>query len=111
MRLLFDESVPYRLRRALPNHSIRTVVEMGWGGTKNGKLLAMASISFDALITVDKNMEFQQNLAALPIAVVLLCARSNELEEPLPLVPDLERELSTLKLKSLVKIEASGNST
>ena len=46
MRLLFDESVPYRLRQALPNHAIRTVVEMGWGGTKNGELLLLAGASF-----------------------------------------------------------------
>ena len=67
MRLLFDESVPYRLRRALPDHAIRTVVEMGWGGTKNGKLLVLASASFDALITVDKNLEHQQNGRRFPL--------------------------------------------
>ena len=69
MRLLFDESIPYRLRRFLPNHSVRTVVEMGWGGTKNGKLLALAGTQFDALITVDKNMQHQQNLRHRKIAM------------------------------------------
>jgi len=43
MRLLLDESVPSRLRRALPNHAVRTVGEMGWSGVKNGKLLALAA--------------------------------------------------------------------
>jgi predicted nuclease of predicted toxin-antitoxin system len=104
MRLLFDESVPYRLRKALPNHAIRTVVEMGWSGTKNGKLLALASTSFDALITVDKNLEHQQNLTTLPVAVVLVSAKSNELEELLPLVADLERALSSLQPKSFVRV-------
>ena len=56
MRLLLDESVPAKLRRALPNHAVRTAVEMGWSGVKNGKLLALASAEFDAFITVDKNL-------------------------------------------------------
>ena len=62
MRLLLDESVPARLRQALPNHEVKTVVEMGWGGIKNGNLLALAAASFDAFITVDKNLPYQQNL-------------------------------------------------
>ncbi len=104
MRLLFDESVPYRLRKALPNHAIRTVVEMGWGGTKNGKLLVLASESFDAIITVDNNLEYQQKLTTLPVAVVLLSAKSNELEELLPLVGDLELVLSSLQPKSFIRV-------
>jgi hypothetical protein len=64
MRLLLDESVPKRLRRSLADHSVRTVVEAGWSGVKNGKLLALAAAEFDAFITVDKNLPFQQNLAA-----------------------------------------------
>ena len=59
MRLLLDESVPGRLRRALPNHQVRTVVEMGWSGVKNGKLLALAANDFDAFTTVDKNLAYQ----------------------------------------------------
>ena len=47
MRLLLDESVPVRLRRYLPSHSVRTVVEMGWSGIKNGDLLRLAAASFD----------------------------------------------------------------
>jgi predicted nuclease of predicted toxin-antitoxin system len=54
MRLLLDESVPSRLRRALPDHEVRTVSEMGWSGAKNGKLLALAATAFDAFVTVDK---------------------------------------------------------
>ena len=56
MRLLLDESVPVRLRRSLPKHEVRTVVEMGWGGVQNGKLLALAATEFDAFLTVDKNL-------------------------------------------------------
>jgi predicted nuclease of predicted toxin-antitoxin system len=77
MRLLLDESVPSRLRRSLSEHSVRTVVEAGWSGVKNGKLLALAATEFDAFITVDKNLPFQQNLATLPIALVVLDSLSS----------------------------------
>ena len=70
MRLLLDESVPAKLRRHLPTHEVRTAVEMGWSGVKNGKLLVLAATAFDAFVTVDKNMPFQQNLSALPISLI-----------------------------------------
>ena len=72
MRLLLAESVPSRLRRSLPKHEVHTVVEVGWSGVKNGKLLALGAVGYDALITVDKNPQYQQNLATLPVAVILL---------------------------------------
>jgi predicted nuclease of predicted toxin-antitoxin system len=104
MRLLLDESVPSRLRRYLPNHQVKTVVEMGWSGVKNGKLLALAAADFDAFLTVDKNLPYQQNLAVLPIAVVVLDAHSNELSTLLPLVQPLEQMLASLKPHSYVKV-------
>lgn len=107
MHLLLDESVPNRFRRSLPNHEVRTVVEMGWSGIKNGKLLALASNDFDAFITVDKNLPYQQNLTTLPVAVIVLDAVSNELPALLPLVPVLERALSSLTPRSYTRVESS----
>ncbi len=109
MRLLLDESVPARLRRALPNHSVRTVGEMGWSGVKNGKLLALAAAAFDAFITVDKNLPYQQNLSALPVAVIVLDARSIELPALLPLVPALELHLSSLKPNTYIRVVAAAS--
>ena len=97
MRLLLDESIPVKLRRSLPKHDVRTVVEMGWSGVKNGKLLALAADAFDAFVTVDKNLAYQQNLTALPVAVIVLDAMSNELAALLPLLPALEQALLSLK--------------
>ena len=62
MRLLLDECVPARLRKALPSHEVSTVGLEGWSGIKNGKLLALAAAGFDALVTVDKNLPYQQNM-------------------------------------------------
>ena len=106
MRLLLDESVPSRLQRALPNHDVKTVVEMGWGGVKNSNLLALAASDFNAFVTVDKNLPYQQNISSLPIAVVVLDAYSNELPPLLPLVPRLEQALATLAPRTYVKVEA-----
>ncbi|MBX3308694.1 MAG: hypothetical protein KF751_21825 [Nitrospira sp.] len=104
MRLLLDESVPRRFRQALPAHTVKTAVEMGWGGKKNGQLLTLAATAFEAFITVDQNLPYQQNLQTLPIAVIVLVASSNELHALLPLVPRLEEALATLQVRSLVQI-------
>ena len=104
MRLLLDECVPARLRRALPEHAVSTVVAEGWSGIKNGQLLAVAAQDFDAFITVDKNLPYQQNTATLPIAVIVLDAVSNELTYLLLLVPKLEAALNTLARGSYVQI-------
>ena len=106
MRLLLDESVPAKLGRLLPNHQVRTAVEMGWSGVKNGRLLALAGVNFEAFITVDKNMPFQQNLGTLPIALVVLDSVSNELHALMPLLPILELELSVLKPNTYVLVRA-----
>ena len=106
MRLLLDESVPRRLKRSLPRHAVRNVVEMGWGGISNGELLARAANGFDALVTVDKNLQYQQNLDNLPIAVIVLDAKSNELPYLLPLIPKLEEALATLVPRAFVRIGA-----
>lgn len=98
MRLLLDECVPARLRNALPSHDVSTVGLEGWSGINNGKLLALAATNFDALVTVDKNLPYQQNTSLLPIAVIVLDSKSNEFLYLLPLLPALESVL-----KSLVK--------
>lgn len=102
MRLVLDESVPRRLRRSLSEHEVKTVAEAGWSGVKNGKLLALAAVEYDALVTVDKNLQYQQNMSTLPIAVVLLDALSNELPVLLTLVENLKVALQKLEPRTFV---------
>lgn len=106
MRLLLDESVPSRLRRALTNHEVRTVVEMGWSGVKNGKLLNLAASAFDAFITVDKNLPYQQNLAKLPISVLVIDAPSIELPVLLKLAPQIEIAFASIKGRDCVWVRS-----
>ena len=62
---------------------------MGWTTIKNGELLALAAEHFDVFITVDRNLTFQQKLTSLPIAVIVLQAKTNRLADLSPLVPKL----------------------
>jgi predicted nuclease of predicted toxin-antitoxin system len=75
MRILLDESLPHDLAALIAGHDVSTVRDEGWASVKNGQLLALAATKFEAFITADRNLEFQQNLAKLPIAVVVLVAR------------------------------------
>lgn len=62
----------------LPGHDVRTVGEMGWAGRRNGDLLRAAEQQFDAFITVDRNIEYQQNISSFAIGIVLLRASTND---------------------------------
>ena len=74
MKLLLDECVTRRLKRDLIGHEAKTVAEAGFRGLKNGALLRAASKDFDVLITVDRNLPFQQNINTLQIAIVVIDA-------------------------------------
>jgi hypothetical protein len=74
-------------------HEIKTARQMGWSSRKNGELLALAATAFDAFITVDRNLSFQQNLSAVPLAIVVLRCKSNRLADLKVLIPDILRTL------------------
>jgi predicted nuclease of predicted toxin-antitoxin system len=87
MRVLLDECVPRALRREFAGHEVKTVAEVGWAGVKNGELLQMAAQRFDLLLTVDRNLEYQQSFAGLELAVVVIHASSNDIAVLRPLMP------------------------
>ena len=104
MRILLDESLPAELQAELPGHEIRTVREMGWSGLKNGELLARGANQFDVFLTADQNLQYQQNLLTLPVAVVVLAAKSNRIADLRPLIPRLIAALSGLLPRTLKQI-------
>ena len=106
MRILLDESLPRPLCLVLIGHDVSTVRDESWTSLTNGALLRQAAATFDVLLTADRNIEFQQNLATLPIAVVILVAESNRLESLEPLVPNVLEALKTWKPKSLIRVGA-----
>jgi len=74
VKVLLDECVDWRLSRAIAGHDVKTAKQMGWASVKNGELLALASERFDVFVTVDRNLSYQQNVQAVPIAIVVLHA-------------------------------------
>lgn len=107
MRLLLDECMPRGLRRDLRTHEVDTVQSMGWAGLKNGALLqAAAEAGFDALVTVDRGIEFQQSLAERGLSVVALRAPSNDVNDLRPLMPQLEAALREIAPGSFVRVPA-----
>ena len=89
MRVLLDECVPRPLGRLLVGHAFSTVPKEGWSAFKNGKLLALAQAKFGVLLTTDKGIRWQQSVIKFDIAVVVLRARTNTLEDLEPLLPEL----------------------
>lgn len=106
MRILLDGSLPHDLAPLIIGREVSTVRDRGWSSTRNGKLLALAATKFDAFVTADRNLEFQQNLAKLPLAIVVLAARKNRLQDIEPLLAELASLLNHLPPKLLRKIGA-----
>lgn len=91
--------VDQRFVAELSWYEVKTVAEMGWSGIKNGDLLTLAEEDFDVLITVDRNIPFQQNLSKYNIAVLILHAPSNRL---------IDLKLLKPKIISILPVLAKG---
>jgi hypothetical protein len=89
--------LPRLLKRELLGFEVRTVAEVGWAGIKNGALLRLAEAEFDVFVTADKNLSFQQPLAAFQLGVVVLRAHTTKLEDLLPLVAATLEALAGVK--------------
>lgn len=91
MKLLLDENLPRKLKGDLSSHEVYTVRDMLWDGKENGELLSlMLANGFDALISGDKNIPFQQNFMKYPIPVLVLDAPDNTYATLQSFVPKLE---------------------
>lgn len=106
MRLLLDECIPRRLRAELLGHDAKTVQDMGWAGVKNGALLRLANGQFDALLTVDQGIEYQQNLSGLMIGIVVMVAASNDVDDLRPLLSGVAEVLVALQPGEMVRVGA-----
>ena len=76
---------------------MKTVPDLGWAAPKNGELLARAEHEFEAFVTVDRSLPFQQDLSRLSIAVIVLRAPSNRLTDLRDLLPQLLAALPVAK--------------
>lgn len=106
MNLLLDECVPSVLKDDLIGHEVSTVEDAGFKGLKNGKLLAAAMGNFDVLVTVDKSIPSQQNLATFGIALLLIRAKSNRYDDLKPLIPKVLAALDQIQPGTIVIVRA-----
>jgi len=98
MRLLLDECVNQRLRNYLPGHDCVSAEYAGFAGFKNGELLdAAESAGFDVLLTVDRGLEYEQNLTGRKIAIIVFRTKSIAIKDLLPLVPACLAHLDSIQ--------------
>ena len=105
MKLLLDECVTRRLKREFPNHEVHTVDEAGFKGLENGDLPKAASGKYEVLVTVDRNLPYQQNISGLDIAILVLAAKRNSYVRLKPLMPRALIALESLNAGDISRIE------
>src|SRR5688572_706147 len=105
MHILLDECMPELLKGDIRGHQVATVGEIGWVGAKNGRLLTLAeSAGFDVLLTVDRNIEHQQNMKGRKISLVVMDAPS-KLTPLRALVPMLLQALKKVQPGTVVHVD------
>ena len=107
MKILLDECVTKKLKSFLPNHEVFTVTEMGWSGLFNGKLMTKCvEEGFDVLLTVDKNILYQQSIVKYHITVVVLDAANSKIETLIPFIEPFEKQTHLFEKCKLYTISA-----
>lgn len=98
MKILLDECVTKRLKQHLKEFEVFTVTEMGWNGFKNGKLLSQCVDNhFDIVLTIDKNLMFQQNLDKFLITIAVLDSLTSKIEELVLFMPLFKEKVKDLQ--------------
>jgi len=97
MKILLDECVDWRLLRDLERYDARSTKQVGLDHLEDGDVLRHAAETFDVLLTVDKDLPQQQNIAALNIGVVVLRGRSTRLSDLRELLEALHDALATIR--------------
>jgi len=107
MKLLLDEQMPRKISEVFPDtFELSTVQSEGWSGVENGELLGLAkSRGFDALISADKNISYQQNESSLPIPVIVLHVYRLRIEDLSPLIPIAIEKLKELSAPAFIRID------
>jgi hypothetical protein len=96
---------PAKLKFSLGDHVCQTVPEAGFAGKKNGQLLLLAESSgFEVLVTMDKGLEYEQNLTLRKIAILLFRAKSNRLADLLLLAPICLEQMRWIRPGAVIRV-------
>lgn len=104
MPVLLDENLPIELAAEFSGHEVDTVVGIGWSGLTNGELLGRAAGTYDAFVTMDRNLEHQQAISRLPFAVILIVAPSNRRRDLRPVVHRLQDALKATRPSAFIRV-------
>ena len=104
MRILLDECVNPRVREAFRGHEVRTVVQMGWGGITNGKLLALAQEEFDVLVTLDQNIEYQLNMRKVRLGLLVVKVPDNKIKFYEPIFSEMLEAAEKLSAGQVLRV-------
>lgn len=105
MRLILDECIPRRFKTALFGHACLTVPEAGFAGYKNGRLLAaMESGGFEVFLTLDKGIEYQQRMTGRNLAIIVIRAKSNRLQDLVPHSNACLAALESIQVGAVIRV-------
>ncbi len=106
MKILLDECITKKLKAHLVIHEENTVTEMGWNGLKNGKLMTKCvENGFEVLLTIDKNLLYQQNLANYELTIAVLNSFSSKAEDLIQFLPAFELQVNSFERRKAYVIE------
>jgi len=106
MKILLDECVPKRLKHHLDEFEVFTVIELGLSGIKNGMLMTYCvENNFDLLLTIDKNLMFQQNLDQYPVIIAVLNSQTSKIEELVTFIPSFKLQVNKFQKNKAYVIE------
>lgn len=105
MRVLLDECVTRYLKQDFTGHEVITVEEAGFKGLRNGRLLQAASGQYDVLVTVDQNIQYQQNLKTFAIAILVLKAKRSTYPMLKPLMPHVLEAIEKIKPGEIIIVD------
>ena len=106
MRVLLDENLPVDLTAELVGHEVATITGLGWAGIKNSELLHRAQMRFEVLVTMDRNLKFQQNIAGFELGILLVLAHSNRMVYLRPMVPAILEAIEEARPGELRRVGA-----
>lgn len=105
MKILLDECLPLDFRHSFSRHDAHTAEWAGLKGKKNGDLLRCAEAAgYQVLLTVDQGMPYQQNPVGRTISILMICSRTNQIEDLLFLVNRIMRALETIRPGEILRV-------
>lgn len=90
-----------------PEHEASTARRMGWERKQNGELLNLVEAGgFDAFLTTDRNLKYQQNLSVRRLRSVVMTGGDDRFETLAPLIHELKRALTRVPPGELGEVSA-----